>query len=48
MLNRYDFKKFEEIAEILGCPVGTVKVRAHRAIRELRKIYESMLSEAHS
>lgn len=45
LLRRFGFKKFEEIAEILGCPVGTVKVRAHRAIRELRGIYESLMSE---
>ena len=35
-----------EIAEIVGCPVGTAKVRAHRALRELRQIYNRMLSEA--
>jgi RNA polymerase sigma-70 factor (ECF subfamily) len=46
LLRRFGFKKFGEIAEILGCPVGTVKVRAHRAIRELREIYESLMSEA--
>ena len=46
ILNRFDFKKFDEIAEIVGCPVGTAKVRAHRALRELRQIYNRMLSEA--
>jgi len=28
--------KFDEIASVLSCPVGTVKARASRAIRELR------------
>ena len=46
IMRRFDFKKFEEIARILDCPVSTAKVRAHRAIRDLRRIYESLLSEA--
>jgi RNA polymerase sigma-70 factor (ECF subfamily) len=46
ILKRFDFKKFDEIAEILDCPVGTVKVRAHRALRELKRIYDGLLSEA--
>ena len=45
VLHRFHFKKFREIAEILDCPVGTAKVRAHRALRELRAIYDGMLSE---
>jgi len=46
IMRRFHFKKFEEIAKILDCPVNTVKVRAHRALRDLRKIYDSLLSEA--
>lgn len=46
IMRRFHFKKFEEIARILDCPVSTVKVRAHRAVRDLRRIYESLLSEA--
>jgi len=46
VLHRFDFKKFNEIAKILDVPVGTAKVRAHRAIRELREIYDGLLSEA--
>jgi RNA polymerase sigma-70 factor (ECF subfamily) len=46
ILSRFGTMKFEEIARLLDCPVGTVKVRAHRAIKELREIYLGQLSEA--
>ena len=46
MLSRFDFKKYEEIATILECPVGTVKARVHRALQELKKIYNGLMSEA--
>lgn len=39
VLTRYRGLKHEEIAEILGIEAGTVKVRIHRAIKELREIY---------
>lgn len=29
---------YEEIAEVVGCPVGTAKSRAHHAIRRLREL----------
>ena len=31
--------KFRELAEILGCSEGAAKVRVHRALNDLRKIY---------
>jgi DNA-directed RNA polymerase specialized sigma24 family protein len=31
--------KHDEIAELLGVDVGTIKVRVHRAVAELRSIY---------
>jgi len=46
VLSRYDLKKYEEIAAILECPVGTVKARVHRALQELKKIYDGLLSGA--
>ncbi len=46
VLSRFDFKKYEEIATILECPVGTVKARVHRALQELKKIYNGLMSEA--
>jgi RNA polymerase sigma-70 factor (ECF subfamily) len=46
VLSRFKSMKFEDVARIVGCPVGTAKVRAHRALRELREIYHGLLSEA--
>lgn len=39
MLSRYEDLKYEQIAELLGCTVSVVKVRVHRAIKQLRDIY---------
>ena len=36
VLSRFEFKSYEEIAAVLGCSVGAVKVRVHRALKELR------------
>jgi RNA polymerase sigma-70 factor (ECF subfamily) len=40
MLHYYDDLKYEEIAEVLNCPLGTVKVRLYRAKIELRALWE--------
>ncbi|HEY8519344.1 MAG TPA: RNA polymerase sigma factor [Gammaproteobacteria bacterium] len=45
VLSRYEFKSYEEIARTLGCSVGAVKVRVHRAIKELRRIYLELAQE---
>jgi len=39
ILSRYQDFKYKEIAELLGCHIGTVKAHVHRAIKELGKIY---------
>jgi len=45
VLSRYEFKTYEEIARTLDCSVGAVKVRVHRAIKQLREIYLDMAGE---
>jgi RNA polymerase sigma-70 factor (ECF subfamily) len=39
LLARFEELSFAEISTILECSVGAAKVRAHRALRELRDIY---------
>jgi RNA polymerase sigma-70 factor (ECF subfamily) len=45
VLSRYQGLKYEEIAEILGCEVGTVKVRVFRAVRALGQIFFELSGE---
>ena len=45
VLSRYEFKTYDEIALALDCSVGAVKVRVHRAIKQLREIYLGMTGE---
>lgn len=39
LLSRFQELSFAEIAGILECSVGAAKVRAHRAMRELREVF---------
>ena len=39
ILSRFQNLKYEEIASVLGCEVGAVKVRVYRATRALSEIY---------
>lgn len=39
VLARYHGMKYEAIADLLGVEVGTVRVRMHRAVNELREIF---------
>lgn len=39
VLSRYENMKYEQIAEVLGCTIPTVKVRVFRAIQKLREVY---------
>jgi RNA polymerase sigma-70 factor (ECF subfamily) len=45
VLSRYQNLKYEEIASILGCDVGAVKVRVYRAVRALGQIYFELAGE---
>ncbi|HEV8066379.1 MAG TPA: sigma-70 family RNA polymerase sigma factor [Planctomycetaceae bacterium] len=48
VLKEIDGLKYQEIAEIIGCPIGTVRSRIHRARAELRQRLASQLSEEES
>jgi RNA polymerase sigma factor (sigma-70 family) len=39
ILSRFQELKYEEIARLLGCETGAVKVRVHRALQQLREVY---------
>ena len=45
VMSRYQDLKYEEIAAILKCEVGTVKVRVYRALRELGDRFFAMRGE---
>ena len=42
VLSRFQDLKYEEIAKLLECEVGTVKTRVHRALQELRDIFHEL------
>jgi RNA polymerase sigma factor (sigma-70 family) len=44
LLSRFQELSFAEISGILECSVGAAKVRAHRALRQLRDIYFQLLN----
>jgi RNA polymerase sigma-70 factor (ECF subfamily) len=43
VLSEVDGMKYEEIAEQMGCPVGTVRSRIHRARLELKQKLQGMM-----
>jgi RNA polymerase sigma-70 factor (ECF subfamily) len=45
VLSRYQGLKYEEIAQMLGCEEGAVKVRVYRAMRALERIYYGLIGE---
>jgi RNA polymerase sigma-70 factor, ECF subfamily len=45
VLREIDGLKYEEISEILDCPIGTVRSRIHRGRAELRRRLESLLHD---
>jgi RNA polymerase sigma factor (sigma-70 family) len=47
LLSRFQELSFAEISGILECSVGAAKVRAHRALRELRDIYLQLITTKH-
>jgi RNA polymerase sigma-70 factor (ECF subfamily) len=47
VLARFEELRHEEIAEIVGCSAGALRVRLHRALAELREVYSSLMGEKH-
>ncbi|MBI2496975.1 MAG: RNA polymerase sigma factor, partial [Opitutae bacterium] len=45
VLSRLQNLEHKEIARLLDCSVGAVKVRAHRALKELREVYFKIRKE---
>lgn len=45
VLSRLQHLEHKEIAKLMDCSVGAVKVRAHRALKELREIYFKIRKE---
>lgn len=45
VLSRFQNLKYEEIAAILGCDAGAVRVRVYRAVRALGQIYFELAGE---
>ena len=39
VLSRFEQRRYDEIAGLLGCSAGAVKVRVHRALKQLREVY---------
>jgi RNA polymerase sigma factor (sigma-70 family) len=42
ILSRFQELKYEEIARLMSCEVGAVKVRVHRALQQLREIFREL------
>jgi RNA polymerase sigma factor (sigma-70 family) len=45
ILSRFQGLKYEQVGELLGCEVGAVKVRVHRAVKTLRSIVLDLTGE---
>jgi RNA polymerase sigma-70 factor, ECF subfamily len=46
VLARFELLKYTQIAELLDCSVGAVKLRVHRAVKRLRQVYLALAEEA--
>jgi RNA polymerase sigma-70 factor (ECF subfamily) len=42
ILSRFEHMKYEDIAEIAGCAIGTIKARIHRALNDLSHLYREL------
>ena len=42
LMSKYRGLKFSEIGELLGCSEGAAKVKAHRALKDLKEIFNQL------
>jgi RNA polymerase sigma factor (sigma-70 family) len=42
LLSRFGELRYDQIAGLLGCSVGAVKLRVHRAVKELREVFDGI------
>lgn len=42
VLSRFHDMRYEEIGRVMNCSEGTIKVRVHRAMKELRQAYHEL------
>lgn len=47
VLKFYENMHYQEIADVLCCPLGTVKSRMHEAIKNMRKLYHAGTRRIH-
>ncbi len=45
VLSRFHNLRYEEIARVLNCQTGAVKVRVHRALKDLRETFRELRGE---
>ena len=45
ILSRFQNMKYEEIAQLMNCAVGTIKTRVFYALKNLKKIYLELAGE---
>jgi RNA polymerase sigma-70 factor (ECF subfamily) len=45
LMSRFNHMRYKEIGEVLGCTVGTVKVRVYRAMKDLTERYFRLAGE---
>lgn len=46
VMSRFHNLKYHEIAELVNCPVGTIKAKVHRGLKDLRSIYLGLTRES--
>lgn len=48
LLSRFQDMRYEDIAKVMGCKVGTIKARVHRALKDLAKSYYELTGTVES